>query len=647
MKAKIKKLFKTKRAKYITAVVLLVVFAVALNYAFAAFTNRETKVAANITVAGLEYEMKIDDEVTTTVTVPANQTIVKNIEITSLNDIDSRYELIYIDIPGIIVEHSTNTPNPVTGTISSNGTITIRIGITNTTDSNIDIELNINAGYIHNTLDLINIIPVAPEVVITFNANNATLNTPAGCIASGVNRTCRCDIFNGTSCSIVAPTITRANFNIIGYNTSASANTSQWNSGATQTFNAPTTRTHNAITINGTFQETILVQNAGTSPTTTLAAAQTAAVNRGIPNYGNAPTNTAQGNVGANGVATGSGLLATRGSITGWIDNNEGLFSGTRATHEHATQESFYFRGHNNHVNNHVQFAGFYWRIIRIEGNGNIRLIYNGVVNTTNPPQWTGLGTSLPLLTGTATTIGIGTRQFNSLNSDTRYVGFRHGTSCTNYTTCHANTTPSTILGANTNPAAGSLNHWYLNNIINQGTTVTSRIATNTIFCGDRNINQTHYIGFTPTDGWYAILGRARYNKFPSLQCINRTAAAGFSTVPVNHDQYTMTGSGLGNQTLQYPVGLITVDEVAMTGSVYNTTSSTWVNASNVHQWTMTPAIFSAISGWRMVGVIHNNGSWFEADITNNFAVRPVISIRSDVRITNGNGTREFPYVIN
>ena len=37
---------------------------------------------------------------------------------------------------------------------------------------------------------------------------------------------------------------------------------------------------------------------------------------------------------------------------------------------------TYYYRG--NILNNNVYFAGFYWQIIRINGDGSIRLIYNG-----------------------------------------------------------------------------------------------------------------------------------------------------------------------------------------------------------------------------------------------------------------------------
>ncbi len=43
---------------------------------------------------------------------------------------------------------------------------------------------------------------------------------------------------------------------------------------------------------------------------------------------------------------------------------------------------SYYFAG--NPTDNWVQFAGFYWRIVRVNGDGSVRLIYNGTSTSVN-----------------------------------------------------------------------------------------------------------------------------------------------------------------------------------------------------------------------------------------------------------------------
>ncbi|MCM1052535.1 MAG: hypothetical protein NC483_00970 [Ruminococcus sp.] len=78
---------------------------------------------------------------------------------------------------------------------------------------------------------------------------------------------------------------------------------------------------------------------------------------------------------------------------------------------------SYYFAG--NPTDNWVEFGEYYWRIIRINGNGSIRLIYHGRTQDEN-------GSKLEAqATGTETQIGEST--FNNQKDDNAYVGFMYG----------------------------------------------------------------------------------------------------------------------------------------------------------------------------------------------------------------------------
>jgi len=64
-------------------------------------------------------------------------------------------------------------------------------------------------------------------------------------------------------------------------------------------------------------------------------------------------------------------------SFTGIATSSDtGIF---KAPDDYGT--SYYFRGLEGSLNNWVKFADSYWRIIRINGNGTIRMIYQGVAN--------------------------------------------------------------------------------------------------------------------------------------------------------------------------------------------------------------------------------------------------------------------------
>ena len=70
--------------------------------------------------------------------------------------------------------------------------------------------------------------------------------------------------------------------------------------------------------------------------------------------------------------------------------------------------DTYYYRGKVD--NNYVSFAGFIWRIVRINGDGSIRLIYSGT-STSDIGSKTSIGTSV----------------FNSDPYDSAYVGYMYG----------------------------------------------------------------------------------------------------------------------------------------------------------------------------------------------------------------------------
>ena len=76
---------------------------------------------------------------------------------------------------------------------------------------------------------------------------------------------------------------------------------------------------------------------------------------------------------------------------------------------------TYFFRG--DVTNNNVYFGGFYWKIIRINGDGTIRLVYNGII---------------PNATGIYTSINNTNYQYNTRYQDPTYVGYMYGDSFSN-----------------------------------------------------------------------------------------------------------------------------------------------------------------------------------------------------------------------
>ena len=262
---------------------------------------------------------------------------------------------------------------------------------------------------------------------------------------------------------------------------------------------------------------------------------------------------------------------------------------------------TYYFAG--NPTDNWVYFGGFYWRIIRINENGTIRMIYQGSgANTT--------GTNTQIQTST----------FNSSADNSMYVGYMYTSG-----QVHGLGTSSTIKGV--------LDQWYQNNL----TSVADKIDGNAGFCGDRqpstDSSTSNGSGGTGTTWtYYGADIRLITNKAPTFECENES------------DLYTMSGSNQGNGTLTYPIGLITADEVAFAGGVNGITNQSYYLYTGQDYWTMSPCQF--YGGWARVFPVRSYGALAGYNVNLRYGVRPVINLRADVQISSGSGTSSNPYVI-
>ena len=157
-----------KQVRYLVTLSVLVLFVIALNVTYSAFTSNNTNDVANIKIQDLAYNMQVNSETGNIITASANQDSTQNITIKALNNIDTKYELTYkvcatsactsyIDLPeGVKVRYKDTTAAPVNGTIASNESKTITLVIENSTNTTYYFKLSINAGYVHNDLALTN-----------------------------------------------------------------------------------------------------------------------------------------------------------------------------------------------------------------------------------------------------------------------------------------------------------------------------------------------------------------------------------------------------------------------------------------------------------------------------------------------------------
>ena len=302
---------------------------------------------------------------------------------------------------------------------------------------------------------------------------------------------------------------------------------------------------------------------------------------------GKCPTMNADGSVNVTGVEATNGYLCKAKDAYG---------------------DSYYYRG--NVTNNYVKFADKYWRIVRINGDVTVRVIYDGTSAHANGES--------------SEDRQIGESAFNSSYNDNAYVGYMYGkTGVSTYAETHANTNNSTI--------KTYLDTWYENNI--KGTTNEQYIADN-IFCNDRIFapnNSGTGAGTSKTYYRWSDFANSSYNNKMMLTC------------PQQNDAFTVNDTSKGNGALTYPVGLLSTDEIVLAGG-WSASNSGYYLYSGQYWWASSPVHFDGnYARVRSVDSDGNANSYDRVRYSN--GVRPVFNLKAEV-LAQGSGTASDPYRI-
>ena len=261
-----------------------------------------------------------------------------------------------------------------------------------------------------------------------------------------------------------------------------------------------------------------------------------------------------------------------------------------------------------------------YWRIIRINGDNSIRMIYSGV---TPPTESTKVKKTEDN--------SLGNSPFNTKYDSAEYVGYmytigeQHGTS-------------------KSSDIKTYLDDWYANytNLNATGTKITDQI-----FCNDRTASTsdvaystTNYTTLTSwnsteTTYYYGAHGRIDKDNNPMLTCA------------VDSDRFTVNKiNGKGNSALTYPVGLITIDELEMAGNNSRERNTSYYLHTGDNYWLGSPHEFYVVgngaiefraSDGGFLGIAYVNASLYE--------VRGVISLSSESKLL-GSGTYDDVYTV-
>ena len=366
---------------------------------------------------------------------------------------------------------------------------------------------------------------------------------------------------------------------------------------------------------------------------------------------------------------------------------------------------TYYYRG--SIASNYVKFAGYYWRAIRVNGDGNVRLIYDG-----KNPHANGESSS---------DRQIGTKSFNSYINDNTYVGYMYANPDNFVTTnsesavfnygANLSATAKYYFGTNYTLDKNSRSYKLSGDLV-QGTIAPDKVGYYTCFSTDKNetcqrlFYTTKYnsptsmtvsvVGYGTTskeqsqsndvdsniktylDDWYENNLNSYTDKVSkdAIFCNNRSISNkqsgtytndGYGVNPtiygyeryVNYANQGILGPTLsclkndsfsvsnvkGNGKLKYPVGLITMDEVNMAGGINGSANTLYYLYSGNTYWTMSPSNFH---GWiRAVESLVSEVGSIKDDFTSwSQGVRPVINIDPSKITFTGNGTMQDPYVI-
>ncbi len=288
---------------------------------------------------------------------------------------------------------------------------------------------------------------------------------------------------------------------------------------------------------------------------------------------------------------------------------------------------SYYYRGAPE--NNYVVFAGMCWRVVRVIGDGSIKLaLYNynpnAVGNPCDSSQDGSTNAFARYIGETYTTV------FDTNYYDAKYVGYMYGGApgVTSISRAQATTneTSSTI--------KINLDTWYTSKL----SSYASNIA-DTIYCNNRQLRSevggpATGTGFGLSETYYAGYQRLLTTKNPNLKC------------ELKNDSFTVSDTTKGNGSLTNPIGLLTVDEVAYAGGVYanyNTDYYLYKNTSGMEWWSASPFYFDG--GFSDVFDVSNIGYLGYNNVNVTGGLRPAVTLKSTTRIT-GLGTSVNPYKV-
>lgn len=555
---------------FIVTILMMTGFCLILTK-YSKYLNRKE---ANVKVDNSYYKLAINNNNSNIIKVSKKTQNLTNITLTSLNEETKNYELSYtlcstetctkeVKDNNVKVEYSSKTTDEPKGTINQNEEKYIRVFINNQSNKDYYLKLNLKSKKNNDTL--------------IANKYDEGDNLLAAYIDGVISTT------YPTSSSYNAEVICRT----VGVNDD---NSTAWG---------------NATWNGSKWIANIYDITVGNTKCTTYFTTKYT--------YANAPSGTLLYKIRTSYTANGASTKTTPGKANATA--NEGVRT---SSDDYGT--SYYYRGNIN--NNYVEFANMCWRILRVTGNGDIKLVlYNGNAESVNNPCSNVKSAYAPFsYDKTESSTNYHYKAFNSLDTGYVYTGFMYG-SVTDIT---ANSTDSIALS--------SLKGFYDQFLREYNTKIAD-----TIYCGDKS-------GTNPSNVIDRIISSSGS---PTLTCPadakGGKAGSYTATDIVNGNGKLRGNNGYGSKP--YKIGLLSADEVAFAGlttSSANARTFLGYSTGGDTYWTMS----SAGDGTPYEVFSVKDGTSIDYNIlTERHYIRPVIALLSSTKVT-GSGTNTDPFVV-
>jgi len=366
----------------------------------------------------------------------------------------------------------------------------------------------------------------------------------------------------------------------------------------------------------------------------------------------------------------------------------------------------YYFRG--DISDNNLLFAGFCWKIVRTTTDGETKIIYNGTPSNGTCSNTTGNSTQIQTSTfnrnsgslayvgymyGTVYNYGTRSKGFGGggffpggssssvvYGNDVEWDGSKYTLKDTitvsnwsshydevsqdssgqghHYTCNSRNTTCTTIyydyyvtssyeyyltltngktiddalddmLKTNTNDSTikGVVDKWYTSNL-----TDYSNYLSGNVFCNDRTSNDDNFSinGDITNNYYFSFFDRIRTSHEPTLDCETQ-------------DYFTTSSATKGNKALTYPIGLLSGDEAMLAGGEYDENDSFYLY-TNKYYWLS--SAFGLSPYYVYMSDVYEDGEVNNNYVAYSIGVRPVVVLKHNAYITNGDGSSDSPYEI-